>query len=59
MKITFVNKFLSKILDSDSKELVKEKINAIMPQFIGENHHKFVERFLETGKYKMLNNRKE
>ena len=30
-----------------------------MPQFIAENHHKFVEKFMDTGKYKMLNTRKE
>eukprot|EP00347_Sterkiella_histriomuscorum_P000115 403377120 len=36
-------------------EIQGMRINQLMPQIIGENHHKFLERFMSTGKCGMLN----
>ena len=40
-------------------EALNLSINSLMPLFIGENHFRFVEEFMNTGKTRMLKTRRE
>eukprot|EP00347_Sterkiella_histriomuscorum_P020345 403338165 len=59
MQIDFINKSCSKLIQYRLNEIQGMRINQLMPQIIGENHHKFLERFMSTGKCGMLNQRRE
>ena len=59
MEISFINKTLTKMIKYDSNEVIGMRINQIMPQIISDNHHKYIEKFMQTGKSAMLNQRKE
>eukprot|EP00347_Sterkiella_histriomuscorum_P020578 403337267 len=57
MEITFANKPICKMLEYDQNEMTGMKINQLMPSTIAENHHKFIDRFMITGKYGLLSKR--
>ena len=58
MEIQFINKQACNIVQFEKKQAVGLVINNIMPQIIAENHHKFVEQFMKTGKHGMINQKR-
>jgi hypothetical protein len=59
MDISFVNKACCRLIKYEQNEITGMKINSLMPQLIAEHHHKYIERFLTTGKYGMINRKRE
>lgn len=55
MKISFANKELSRITKFDHKECHGLIVNQIMPYVIASNHHLFLQKFMKTGKTRIIN----
>ena len=59
MGVDFINKACSKLLKYQQSEVASLRINQFMPSLIAEQHHKIVDRFLQTGKASLLNTKRE
>ena len=55
MEIKFINKTGCSLIQFDRTQAIGLKINQIMPQIIQENHAKFIDKFMSTGRTKLLN----
>jgi len=50
MEISFINKQFLKLTNYTLTESIGMKINQLMPLYIAENHHKFIEKYFKHGK---------
>lgn len=54
MDIQLINKEGCEIIDFEKEEAIGMKLNTIMPQIISDNHQKFINQFIQTGKSKII-----
>ncbi|CDW73414.1 pas pac sensor signal transduction histidine kinase [Stylonychia lemnae] len=59
MEVEFINKNCMKLIQYKQQEAIGMKVNSLMPQQIAENHHKFIQRFMSTGRYGVINQKRE
>ncbi|CDW74974.1 pas pac sensor signal transduction histidine kinase [Stylonychia lemnae] len=55
MEIKFINKTGCSLIQVDRNKAIGLKINQFMPQIIQENHSKFIDKFMNTGRTNLLN----
>eukprot|EP00347_Sterkiella_histriomuscorum_P011126 403373661 len=58
MTIKFINKAACSLIHLERSKAVGIKINQLMPQLISEFHHKFIEKFMATGKNKLIDKKR-
>ena len=59
MKVILMNKQALKVLNYTQEDITSMSINQLMPKYIADNHHHFVEEFMITGKTRFLKRKRE
>jgi len=54
LKIKYVNKEIKKIFEYDEEELIGKNVKILMPNEVSQNHDKYIENYVRTGKGKIL-----
>ena len=56
-KIIYVNEELEQLLDYRKKDVQGLNVNMLLPSLVSYHHDRFIQRYLDSGKARILNKR--